>query len=248
MSKQKEFFIGWEAESPKSLRKSLHLKAVFLLVLTAAIGISVAMIQNSAGNGRFAFGEVETYMGILLNEPVPVLVLEEDVEGHRIFFLVNPFKEGIEKSEISDYHLKLVSVEGTLIHDDKGAMIEVVPDGINDLGDSDSPMPTISKGISVTLRGEIVDSKCYLGMMNPGRFKPHRACAIQCLKGGIPPLLVAETNAGELAQYVLVGPEGGSINERVIEFVAEPVELSGKLWNIGDRFVVFVDPLSVRRL
>ncbi len=70
----------------------------------------------------------------------------------------------------------------------------------------------------------------------------------QALRGGIPPLLVAETNAGELAQYVLVGTEGESITERVLPFVAEPVEISGELWSIGDRFIVFADPLSIRRL
>jgi hypothetical protein len=29
----------------------------------------------------------------------------------------------------------------------------------------------------MTLTGEIVDSKCYLGVMNPGQGKVHRDCA-----------------------------------------------------------------------
>jgi hypothetical protein len=41
-----------------------------------------------------------------------------------------------------------------------------------------------------TLIGEIVDSKCYLGVMNPGALIPHRACAIRCISGGIPPVLL----------------------------------------------------------
>ena len=39
-----------------------------------------------------------------------------------------------------------------------------------------------------TLIGEIVDSKRYLGVMNPGNGKVHRDCAVRCLSGGIPPI------------------------------------------------------------
>jgi len=43
--------------------------------------------------------------------------------------------------------------------------------------------------------GEIVDSKC-LGVMTPGQLTTHRACAIRCISGGIPPVLhVRQTNA-----------------------------------------------------
>ena len=31
---------------------------------------------------------------------------------------------------------------------------------------------------------------CFLGVMKPGRSKPHRACAVRCISGGIPPFKV----------------------------------------------------------
>lgn len=54
----------------------------------------------------------------------------------------------------------------------------------------------------VTLDGELVDSKCYLGTMKPGDGKTHKSCAILCLRGGIPPLFVSKA----AAQYATTLP------------------------------------------
>ncbi|MDE0594963.1 MAG: hypothetical protein OSB65_06930 [Roseibacillus sp.] len=47
-----------------------------------------------------------------------------------------------------------------------------------------------------TLKGEIMNAKCYLGGMNPGNLKAHRACAIHCIQGGIPLVLLLRDRAG----------------------------------------------------
>ena len=39
------------------------------------------------------------------------------------------------------------------------------------------------------VKGEIVDPKCFFGVMKPGEGKPHKDCAIRCILGGIPPVL-----------------------------------------------------------
>jgi len=36
------------------------------------------------------------------------------------------------------------------------------------------------------LRGEIIDPKCFFGVMKPGSGKTHKSCAARCLSGGIP--------------------------------------------------------------
>jgi hypothetical protein len=46
------------------------------------------------------------------------------------------------------------------------------------------------------LRGEIVDTKCYLGVMTPGEDKVHRGCAVRCISRGVPPaFLVRDASA-----------------------------------------------------
>lgn len=248
MSAEKEFFIGWEERVPGGLRRSLIGRVVTLACLALLVAVLTAAFQTTPGSGRFAFGSVETYSGILLSEPVPMLIVDEAIEGQTILLLVNQLKHGVHETEVVPFHLQRVSLAGTLIHDDQGAMIELVPEGITVLEEPGSAtVPALSEGELVTLVGEIVDSKCYLGVMNPGRLKPHRACAIQCLKGGIPPVLVAESHDGAVAQYVIVGSDGESINRQILEYVAEPIELSGQLKLLGDRRILFADLESLRR-
>ena len=94
----------------------------------------------------------------------------------------------------------------------------------------------------MTLAGEIVDSKCYLGVMNPGNGKVHRDCAARCLSGGIPPAFVVKDASGVSKTLVL------SNAGRLHEFVAEPVEISGRLLRSNGMFELRADPGSIRRL
>jgi hypothetical protein len=99
-----------------------------------------------------------------------------------------------------------------------------------------------------TLRGEIVDSKCYLGVMNPGEFKTHKACAIRCISGGIPPVLVVRTPGAAPQHYLLVDGDGGAVNRRVLDHVAEPLEITGRVTREGESLVLWADPGAYRRV
>ena len=46
----------------------------------------------------------------------------------------------------------------------------------------------------------------------------------------------------------MVGTDGSAINEAVLPFVAEPVEVSGVLKEIGGRKVLYVDTENITRL
>ena len=71
-----------------------------------------------------------------------------------------------------------------------------------------------------TLVGEIVDSKCYLGVMNPGSLTPHRACAIRCISGGIPPVLLVHQTNGTALYFLLTSRHGRPVNKEVLDIVA----------------------------
>jgi hypothetical protein len=53
--------------------------------------------------------------------------------------------------------------------------------------------------------------------------------------------------AGAANYFVLVDEEGGSVNERVLDFVALPVEITGEVVQLGDRLVLKA-PMSGYRL
>ena len=99
-----------------------------------------------------------------------------------------------------------------------------------------------------TLRGEIVDSKCFVGVMKPGRGKVHRACATLCIRGGIPPLLVVAEDGGALAYYLLVGPDGRTLDPIAAGLVAEPIEITGDVIELDDLRVLKATPAHIRRL
>lgn len=99
-----------------------------------------------------------------------------------------------------------------------------------------------------TFIGEIVDSKCFLGVMNPGQLKPHRACAVRCISGGVPPVLLMRQADGTARYLLLVAPDGQPVNKDVLAWVAEPVRVSGELWRDGEMFVLRVAPKTIQRL
>jgi hypothetical protein len=96
---------------------------------------------------------------------------------------------------------------------------------------------------AVTLTGEIVDSKCYLGVMNPGRTKVHRDCAARCISGGIPPALVTSDGF-----YMLVGGDGRPLNHELLQWVAETIEVHGNLERSGEALTLRTDPADFRRV
>ena len=79
----------------------------------------------------------------------------------------------------------------------------------------------------MTLSGEIVDSKCYLGVMKPGEGLTHRACAIRCISGGIPPMLVSADAQGRPVYHLLTDAAGNALARELLPFVGRPVRISG---------------------
>jgi hypothetical protein len=98
------------------------------------------------------------------------------------------------------------------------------------------------------IKGEIIDPKCYFGVMKPGEGKVHRDCAIRCILGGIPPVLKVMNEQGEKNYYLLVGPNGEKMNEAVQDFVAEPVEIEAKAVKQDDWIILYVKNKAVSRI
>ena len=132
-------------------------------------------------------------------------------------------------------------------------MIEVAADSIKPTDVPGIKLPTIPGFSSMslgtqTLVGEIVDSKCFLGVMNPGALTPHRACAIRCISGGIPPVLLVRQTNGPALYLLLVSRDGKPVNKQVLNLVAEPVEITGEVESQGELLILRADPATYRRV
>jgi hypothetical protein len=166
--------------------------------------------------------------------------------GETRWLLVAPGKHGGDAAwaALDGRH---VALRGSLVHRGEGTMVEVAPGSLRELGPG-APAGGPQHLGRVALAGEIVDSKCWLGAMNPGNLRTHRACARLCVRGGIPPLLVVRTPDAGFSQAVLVGPSGEPINAAVLDWIAVPVSLEGQLERYDDLWVLRVDPATVRAL
>jgi hypothetical protein len=93
-----------------------------------------------------------------------------------------------------------------------------------------------------------VDSKCYLGVMNPGQLTTHRACALRCISGGIPPVLLVRQTNGNPLYFLLVSSDGKPVNKQVLNMVAEPVEITGEVERQGELLILRAAPPTYRRV
>ena len=239
-----EFFIGWQGKAPEKTGGFLKKITLGVLVLALMVAGGLAAFQGTiAEDATFEFGNTQEFEGILVKEPVPMLVGERAV-----WYLVNPFKYGFDPAVAEKFHLQKVKLEGTLIARENKVMIEALPDSVKATSDeavAGNPLgPEVTLG-ETTLRGEIVDSKCYLGVMNPGNLKTHRACAVNCIAGGIPPVLLVRNDSGEARYILLVGEKGEAINEDILPLVAEPVAVTGELRRRGEQLILFASAQNI---
>ncbi len=238
----KEFYIGYLPKAPKSiaaLSKRIVLGLIALAELTAIILI---FGQHRFAASFFEFGNVREFEGVLREWPNPALIV-----GHKSIALVAEGKHGA-KPLIAAMDGKSARLRGTLIHRDNTEMIEVVADSVQITGQPPPIEGTFEDLGTHTLSGEIVDSKCYLGVMNPGHTKPHRECAALCILGGIPPMFVARDADGRNVNLWLVSEKSEPVNQQVLGFVAEPVEITGQITRIGDQLFFKASPATYKRL
>ncbi len=251
MAGSDDFYVGYQPHAPGELGRHLRRTVLALLLLAAVVATTLAALQGGFDPGVFEYGMVREFEGVVVERPHPLLLVDRpgDTGGDPSrYLLVAVGKHGAD-NEVAGLDGRRVRLRGTLIHRQDQTMVEVVGGSVEAIGDAAVAAAggAVSLGTQ-TLRGEIVDSKCFLGVMKPGRGKPHRACATLCIRGGIPPVLRVETTAGEHRHLLLTDETGGAINDRVLDLIAVPVEISGRVLRAGDLLVLETDPKTIRRL
>jgi len=247
-----EFYIGWQGQAPGSIASHTRKVVVTLGIILIALAGILALAQRTIGVASFEWGTLKTFSGILKLSPYPHLLTPRPGQntGPSTYYLVAPFKFGLKADNLAALDGKAVTLKGTLVYRGKDTMIEARPESIR-------PTEAATAGIAAsapislgqqTLIGEIVDSKCYLGVMNPGRLPPHRACAVRCISGGVPPILLVRQNEGPSLCFLLVSSSGSAVNKQVLDMVAEPVLITGEVVQQGELLMLYADPATYRRV
>jgi hypothetical protein len=225
-----EFYVGYADESPPGLRR-FQLRALGVAVVLAVVFLAIlASAFSPAAPGTFEFGIRRTYEGQLLEGPLPLLrsVAADGTVTHRL--LVGAGKHGLP-AFARGHHGETVRFEGTRIESGRLSLVEMnAPESFRVLDPAPGPLPPVRdmEVGEVLLEGELVDTKCWAGVMRPATGKVHRACAIVCLRGGVPPGLLVRDGAGNAVVVLLVGT-GGRPLDLDPRLAARVLRVSGRL-------------------
>lgn len=251
---QEEFYIGWQAEAPPSFAKMVRRFVVGLCLLVPTLVVLFVLFQNGFSNGTFEFGKKTELEGVFFEKPFPFLAIEngKDAAGKPVFqkiLLVGKGKFGFTADGTRyTMHGQKIKVSGFLIYNDGKTALEVESIENQEIKPNTQTLHHSITPSLITLRGEITDPKCLFGVMNPGEGKPHRDCAVRCIAGGIPPVLKVANAEGETEYYLLADPNGLPLNDRILEYVGDGVQLCGRLEQDGDWLILYTDPATIRRV
>jgi len=254
---RQDFYIGWMPKAPQSFAR--HVKRVLLILFPVALIVAylLSTSQKKFSTANFEFGKLTEEKGVYYNNPVPMLKVIDKNNLSMTILLVGYGKHGaetaimeLEKEKRVSLNGKEITLKGTLIYGNGKTLLQV--------DKNDNPIVNIGAGSTVqlqqkdlgtqTIRGEIVDPKCYFGVMKPGEGKVHRDCAIRCILGGIPPVLHVQNEKGESNYYLIVGPNGEKINKAVQDLVAEPVSIEARVVQQDDWIILYTDKERIRRI
>ncbi len=236
-----EFYVGYLG-LPAGHRAWLRMSVPAILWGLCAVAAVISLAMRPSGGGVWDTSQTVTIEGNFEASPYPLVRTPDG----RSFILVEPGKIPL-RSGLESFVGSRVRVEGFELRRDDRRIIELLPGekGITDVGDSDAEPATLRALGERTLAGEIVDYKCFLGAMKPGDGLTHRACAVLCIQGGIPPALVEKTPTGD-RYYLLVDPSGSRANGIVLEHVGVPVEVTGELFEAGGLHYLAIGRDSIR--
>lgn len=248
--KPDEFYMNY-APIPPSYRRFLLQFMPLLLIGVVLFAVFLPFVHDQYNSGKIQ-GRRELE-GLLVAEPVPHLVVPRlgDVSSNVPFsrYVMSSTGKTAPRQPVLDLLGQWVKLTGIVVSRNQLSVIAAIS------AEPIDPPPGITinpnEGTDLgeyTLTGEILDSKCYPGIMKPGQSKTHRACAIRCISGGVPAVFRVQNNRTDVMYFVLADEQGQAVNDRILDLVADPVQITGEVIQYDDMFVIRADPATYERV
>lgn len=221
------FYLGYDDSMPPSLARFLRRVVLGLAFVVVVVVAAVAASQSPAEPGEYEFGVEKPFEGVLMEEPIPLLQVGSGIGSITNYVLVGSGKFGLP-TFARGHGGQRVRLNGSLIHKGDQQMIELNDEKSFSVASDKQETGKVVVGVQTTLSGELVDTKCYFGVMRPGAGKVHRGCAARCLHGGVPPGLLLRDTAGRSVVVLLAGVDGKKL-EFDTEWAARWVKATGQL-------------------
>jgi hypothetical protein len=252
-----EFFIGYLPEAPEQTSAFFRWALIGAGAAVVIISLVLVISQQRFSSSEFDYGRYSIQEGYIFNYPVPHLKVNSGMDSagkanYQTLLLVGFGKAGANKtltkfeSQLGVLEGKFVRISGQLIHGDGKALLQLsedrLPEVLRQTADSKKPIHLNEVKASLQITGEIVDPKCYFGVMKPGEGKPHRSCAIRCIAGGIPPIFHATESAD---YFLLLDRNFQPVNQRVLDMVGDNIELTGRAVQWDDWKILLIEEESL---
>lgn len=253
-----EFYIGYLREAPQRTSRVIKSVVAGIAILVVFISVVLVLNQRKFASTRFDYGVYTTVEGSLFTKPIPHLVvnLGEASEKKIVQYIVlvgfgkssaRGLIKQLEKKEGQMLEGATVTLTGNLIYGNGKTLLQV-EEGTNNLSivEASSIAPPAYNRDNDTriIQGEIVDPKCFFGVMKPAEGKPHRSCAIRCLSGGIP----AAFHSTSDEYFVLLDENFEPFGDEILTVVGDFVTLQGESITWGDWNIFRVNKKDLRVL
>jgi hypothetical protein len=238
-----EFYVGYQPKAPAGIRRRVVAVVLLLMIVAAVAGVVFSRSQRTLASATFEYGSPRTFEGLVQRDPYPMLLVKRP--GHvsagddfSRYLLVATGKHGANQ-QLAGYGGASVRLSGQLIYRDNLTMLEVVSGSLTRIPGADTIVPESILIGTRSVVGEIVDTKCYLGVMNPGQGKVHRDCAARCISGGLPPALATRDFDGKPAMLLLADSANKPLPlSEFIDRVGQPVRVEGAVSKSGDMLLL----------
>ena len=179
-----EFYSGFAKKLPPGIRRFLFIVIPGIVLGALLFSLVLPGLHSHYNPGKF--GGAPTLEGLLLDNPVPHLVVPRPGKTLGQTEYSRYLLAGLPKRSPDPDVLALagqwVQLTGIPVYRDSQTLIATR--GAKALESPPSLPNPPETGTSLgpaTLKGEILDAKCFLGVMKPGQTKVHRKCAIRCI-------------------------------------------------------------------
>ena len=253
MEHKDEFYIGYTDSMGNRTKRFLRKYLLFLITLVVLVSFAFSFFQKTAVNSSFDFDTLTQLSGTYYEAPYPMLRVNLAPNITKDIVLLgfgkygaNPYLDRIVKK--GNLVNKKITIQGNLIYYNGKTLLQIDESYEVEIEPSGFSVPKARDMGEFTLEGEVVDPKCYFGVMKPGFGKIHRSCAARCISGGIPPVFVSYGENDIARHFLITDLKGKPINKDIIPYIGQPSVLKGTVEQQGDWFILKTDLNDVKKL
>lgn len=251
-----EFYVGYVAKAPEGTTLIVRKVVLVSSIAMICIGAVLAWHQKKFSATNFEYRVRTELQGYIFRDPIPHLLISmgrnsKGKELYQTVLLVGPGKAGFDEAlrnlNVMEKILEgfKVKLNGSLIYGDGKTLLQVDDESnIESTGAEQRPASKIEWTENLMVSGEIVDPKCYFGVMKPGEGKAHRACAIRCIAGGIPPVFSTDS----LGYFLIVDENNNPMPKEIENIVGDHVTLEGVGMHWNDWTILRVNSKDILEL